>query len=186
MEEATNEKESESKQDPAVIAKAKEDAETELRRAFRSLIFKAFVFGCPLGYVASYWFQDRYPIGLLEYLKHADYVLVRDAINGAGKLDIRWLNITPWVGIIVGGLVVSILSQGRVRKAEKQAKAIMTEEEFKVANKQATQISFGKTKASDQTFFGALKQLLLVLPLAILILVGLIALGMKLFPQKPM
>ncbi len=184
MKEETNE--NIEKQTPAVTSEAKEAAETELRRAFRAMVFKSIVLGCPLGYVASYWFQNRYTTGLLEYFRHVDYVLVNDVINGAGGFHIRWLNIIPWVGIFAGGLIVSILSCGRVRRAQEQAKAIMTEEEFKLANKRADQISFGKTKASDQTFFGALKQLLLVLPLAFLILVGLVALCMKLFPLKQM
>ena len=180
MKEETDTEEDIEKQAHAVTSTEKEAVETELRRAVRAKMLMVLLLGCPLGYVASYWFQDWYTTGLLEYLTHADYVLVRDAINGAGELHLSWPNINPWVGIFVGSLIVSMLANGRVRRAQVRAKAILTGEEFRNANRRASQISFGKAKASDQTFLGALKQLLLLIPLALLILFGLIALLMNL------
>ena len=135
MKEETATKEDIEKQAPAVTSTEKEAVETELRRAVRARMLMVLLLGCPLGYAASYWFQDWYVTGLLEYLRHADYVLVRDAINGAGELHLSWPNINPWVGIFVGSLIVSMLASGRVRRAQVRAKAILTGEEFGNANR---------------------------------------------------
>ena len=151
--------------------KGKESAATELRRAHRTMILRSLLLGMPLGYVASYWFQP-YHMGLDSYIRDIAFFLFE-------RLDI-----TAWTGILIGGFIVQMLSSPRVRKAEKCAKAIMTEGEFKSAISQARRMSFGKIKASEDNLGGSVKRMFMLIPLAFLILIGFVVLLVTLFAHK--
>lgn len=159
--------------------KEMEIAEARIRHATQLRFFLGVVIGVPLGYAVSYMFQSERlhaVVSFENYFRYFDHILLPQGEGGEMATSMLGnFHYVAWGGIIVVGMLLSLLGTITVHNARNTAKAVMSEKMAEeITNRYSSHISFGKLTADQIGIGHSIWRIIKMLLIVLLSIIGLV------------